>query len=101
MDIKIIATSTPRTGGDCITHYKAKFEENPTLGEFVEWILTQNSGEWGDIYVSTGYSKIRILGYRYGVIVSEEPEYYNNADKTIELCHIMVVGQQQIMKLDL
>lgn len=85
MDIKIIATSTPHTGGDCITHYKAKFEENPTLGEFVEWIFAQRSNEWGDIYVNTGYSRKKVLEYKYGAIVSEEPEYYNNTDKTIEL----------------
>ena len=85
MDIKIIATSAPRIGSDCITHYKAKFEENPTLGEFIEWIFTKRSRERGGIYVNTGYSRKKILEYRYGAIVSEEPEYYNNTDKTIEL----------------
>ena len=85
MDIKIIATSAPRIGSDCITHYKAKFEENPTLGEFIEWIFAKRSREWGGIYVNTGSSRKKILEYRYGAIVSEEPEYYNNTDKTIEL----------------
>ena len=85
MDIKIMATSAPRIGSDGITHYKAKFEENPTLGEFIEWIFTKRSREWGGIYVNTGYSRKKILEYRYGAIVSEEPEYYNNTDKTIEL----------------
>ena len=61
MDIKIIATSAPRIGSDCITHYKAKFEENPTLGEFIEWIFTKRSREWGGIYVNTGYSRKRFL----------------------------------------
>lgn len=38
------------TGGDCMSHYKnVRFVENPTLEEFVNWVLTERPDEWGYI----------------------------------------------------
>lgn len=49
MDIKLIM-EFKSTGGDCISHFDAKFETNPTLEEFVDWLLTKQAKEWGYVF---------------------------------------------------
>lgn len=70
-------------GGDCISHYNASFKESPTLEEFVQYIITEKSNEWGYINLDKWYN--RILEYRRGKIVSTTKEYEDNKDRRIVL----------------
>lgn len=76
------------TGGDEISHYKAKFENNPTLEEFVDWILKENPREWG--YVRSkwipGQGDEKYVEYSHGKIVKLCDNYSEIKNKTIELC---------------
>ena len=82
------------TGGDEISHYDASFKYgNPTLGEFLNWILTEKSGEWGEIedyghdnpeLLPYKFPK-KIVEYKWGKIVSLCDDYEQLKDKTIEL----------------
>lgn len=83
MDIKIIQTGPSRIGGDHTTYYKAKFETNPTLQQFVHWILKERPSEWGDVSLSGFRGKL--VEYRYGTITYTSPICEESWDKTIEL----------------
>lgn len=81
------------TGGDEMSHYDAHFVNNPTLEEFVNWILTENSKEWGEVldcehkdprYEPYFYPKI-IVEYKWGKIISLCEDYDELKNKTIEL----------------
>lgn len=85
MDIKIIQTGTSHTCGDCTTYYKAKFETNPTLQQFVHWILKERPSEWGDVSLSGFSLRGKLVEYRYGTITYTNPTCEESWDKTIEL----------------
>lgn len=78
------------TGGDEISHYKAKFENNPTLEEFVNWILKENPMEWG--YVRSkwipGQGDEKYVEYSHGKIVKLCDDYPKIKNKTIELLNM-------------
>ena len=80
MGIKIIKTEFEGTSGDCISHYKAKFEKNPTLGEFVDWILTNRKGEWG--YIG---KRALCIEYRCGKITCNHEQFEEHKNKKIRL----------------
>jgi hypothetical protein len=71
------------TSGDAISHYKAEFVSNPTLEEFVNWILETNPEEWGDIRGVDFWTKY--VEYRYGKIVELCDNYDAIKGKTISL----------------
>lgn len=81
MDIEIIKEYL-RTGSDEISYYKARFMVNPTLDEFVEWVLAERKREWG--YIETSNIN-KILEYRYGEIVSECYDFEKIKKRNISL----------------
>ena len=83
MDIKIIQTGPSRTGGDCTTYFKAKFETNPTLQQFIAWILKERPSEWVDVSLS-GFGG-RLVEYNRGTITYANPVCEESLDKVIEL----------------
>lgn len=83
MDIKIIQTGHSCTNGDCTTYFKAKFETNPTLQQFVAWILKERPSEWGDVSLS-GFGG-RLIEYSHGAITYAYPVCEESWDKVIEL----------------
>lgn len=66
MEIKIIKDKYEGTSGDEISHYKVHFLENPTLREFIDWVLSTNPREWGYIEIRNYPSRIK---YDNGSIV--------------------------------
>ena len=79
MDIKLLM-NFKYTGGDCISHYDATFETNPTLKEFVDWLLTKNSNEWGYVF-GNGF----FVEYSCGNIVKLCDNYNEIKNKKISL----------------
>lgn len=92
--MKIEINSTYKfTGGDEMSHYDASFVNNPTLEEFVNWILTEKNDEWGDIrdcehkdprHEPYFFPK-KIVEYKWGNIISLCDDYDELKHKTIEL----------------
>lgn len=79
MDIKLLM-NFKYTGGDCISHYDATFETNPTLKEFVDWLLKKKSNEWGYVF-GNGFC----IEYRWGNIVKLCDNYNEIKNKKISL----------------
>lgn len=84
MDIKI-KEKYKFTGGDEISHYDAHFESepNPTLEEFVDWILRKHPEEWGYVRSNEGWTEY--VEYRYGEIRRTCADYSEIKGKTISL----------------
>lgn len=74
--IKIIYDKNEGTGGDQISHHIAHFANNPTLREFVDWLLSCKR-EWGEVETK---DRMTLLEYKHGEIVfSHIPEsQYDN-----------------------
>ena len=81
------------TGGDEMSHYDASFETNPTLEEFVNWIITKKKEEWGDIedcehndpeQLPYKFNK-KIVEYKWGKILKVCEDYEQLKNKTIAL----------------
>ncbi|MCQ2166395.1 MAG: hypothetical protein MJY49_03050 [Bacteroidales bacterium] len=71
------------TGGDCITHYDSpRFEASPTLGDFLDWLLSCKTGEWGSVYESPRFKRFE---YRWGKIVCDSFTQ-EERNRHIELC---------------
>lgn len=95
MEIKI-NTRYKSTGGDEISHYDAAFETKPILKEFVSWILSEKSGEWGYIEDSEHpdnpqcqyFIPKKIMEYSHGEIVSLCEDYDQLKNKTITLTNM-------------
>ena len=91
MDIRI-NTKYKSTSGDAISHYDVWFEENPTLYEFVCWVLTKKSDEWGYIEDQDNRNKYnipkKIMEYSHGKIVSLCDDYDQLKDKTIAITYM-------------
>lgn len=94
MDIRI-NSKYKFTGGDEISHYDASFEENPTLYQFVCWVL-RSIGEWGYIedrntpdpkHLPYNFPK-KIVEYRYGKIIFLCDDYDQLKDKKIALTNM-------------
>lgn len=81
MDIKLIK-EFKSTGGDCISHFDAKFEINPTLEEFVDWLLTNQAKEWGYVF---GNGFFVFVEYSCGNIVKLCDNYNEIKNKKISL----------------
>ena len=79
MDIKLIM-EFKSTGGDCISHFDAKFETNPTLEEFVDWLLTKQVKEWGYVFGNNF-----CIEYSLGNIVKLCDNYNEIKNKKISL----------------
>lgn len=79
MDIKLLM-NFKYTSGDCISHFDATFETNPTLKEFVDWLLSKKSNEWG--YVRGDDFCIE---YRWSNIVKLCDNYNEIKNKKISL----------------
>lgn len=63
--------------------YRASFKVPPTLEEFVQYLLTEQKGEWGDVYLNNWST--HFLEYRSGEIVAGTLSYYDNKDRHISL----------------
>lgn len=72
------------TGGDQISHYEAKFVENPTLEEFVSWILANRAYEYGVIHEKGSWAKVYVE-YRDGKVAEFCDNYSEIKDKKISL----------------
>lgn len=85
MKINIMTTNYLGTGGDCVSHYLAMFAENPTLEEFLEWILNERKGEWGYVILNDGKSMFgkKLIEYRRGKIEGTCSDYESIKHKTI------------------
>lgn len=81
MDIKLLK-NFKYTSGDCISHFDATFETNPTLEEFVDWLLTKNSKEWGYVYNKRFFIFVE---YSCGNIVKLCDNYNEIKNKKISL----------------
>lgn len=82
---KMIKTGPTRS--DCSAPYDVILDKEYTVREFIETVLKENSGEWGEVYYHTN-KDISVFDspkctYRYGKLISEPlPEEYLN--KTIK-----------------
>ena len=92
--------STP-TRGDCTCGYSITLDKEYTVGEFIETVLTEKSGEWGyfGIRVSKGGFSERVFGnpcceYKWGKLLSTLPEEY--LDKKI----LSVTGDGGCSRMD-
>lgn len=70
-EIKIIVTERGSMGGDCTSTDKCKFEVNPTLEKFVEWL--KESKEWGEVYLQGNFT---VCEYKSGEVKILRPELY-------------------------
>ncbi len=87
MDIKIIEKYR-YTGGDEFSHYDAHFKSNPTMEEFVDWLLNHKSHEYGFIIdTKEGFNKIYVE-YRDGKIERLCENYNELKNKTIFLTNM-------------
>ena len=76
-EIKLI-TKRKFTVGDATSFYDAKFVENPTLGEFVQWLKKNNPEEWGKVLDK---GRNQIVEYRWGGIIGYCDKYEEIKDK--------------------
>lgn len=85
--MKVVYRQTaPKEGcyGDCTADYAVEIDEPCTVGEFINWVSTEKSGEWGYIGISlsdanewAGMCKVR-CEYRWGKLLSRISEKYLN-----------------------
>lgn len=75
-DVSFIYT---RSNSDSTESYTIEINSNSinTIGDFVNWVLSNRSDEWGEFYIrlvisSTEYSLCR-YNYKYGKLVDEIP----------------------------
>lgn len=83
--VKIIYEERGFTSGDCTTHYnKVHFESNPTLREFLDWVISKKE-EWG--YVRLNSWPDSTYEYRWGKVVKDgfDPK---DKDRKIELISV-------------
>lgn len=69
--------------GDCTCAYRVELDRKYTVGEFIETVLTERSGEWGyiGIRVTEGGFSERVFGnpcceYKWGKLLSTLPKKY-------------------------
>lgn len=72
-----------RESSDCTSFYDASFKVPPTFEEFMQYLIIEQSQEWG--YIALDNWLNRIVEYRWGKIVSATEEYDKNKDKRIVL----------------
>lgn len=84
-EIKLI-TKRKFTVGDATSFYDAKFVENPTLGEFVQWLKKNNPEEWGKVLDK---GRNQIVEYRWGGIIGYCDKYEEIKDKRIALTQMI------------
>lgn len=82
MEINIIYDKSYGMGSDGTRCSECHFEKNPTLGEFVEWVLRRGN-EWGEIAVNSGFDDI--VEYSHGKIINDKSLYEKYKDETVEL----------------
>ena len=81
--------STGSAGGDCTAPYGVRFfKKNVTVGEFIDYILTKRSNDWGSITFSSdpnfSRGKVQGLWYNHGEIEKDDRDvYHNNYDTQI------------------
>lgn len=77
-----------KTCNDATIYYEnCEFEVNPTLGEFIDWLLNVQNGEWGYIALDRVFN--RRLEYRWGKIVSDS---FTPAEKAKKIALISADG---------
>lgn len=72
------------TTGDSVSFYEAKFVENPTLEEFVKWIITKNPHDWGTVHLGKVFGP-PVIEYRWGMVTKYCEDYEDLKQKTISL----------------
>lgn len=72
------------TAGDAISYYDAKFIKNPTLDDFVQWLITNNSDEWGTVRTESTIGA-PIVEYKRGRVTMFCEDYESLKNKTISL----------------
>ena len=82
MEIRIIS-EYKFTGGDAISYYDAHFANNPTLEDFVSWVIANNRSDWG--YIQAAGLGCRYVEYRYGEVVGICADYDEIKGKIISL----------------
>ena len=82
--MKVEYTQTaPKSGcfGDCTAFYDVTIDVPCTVGEFINWVITEKSGEWGAIGISfnkddyPGWCKVK-CEYKWGKLLTQLPEKY-------------------------
>ena len=73
------------TGGDTVHHYNAEFVTNPTLEEFVEWVIKNHPKDWGEI---NSVRNAIYVEYEEGKIVRRCKNYSSIKGRKISLKYV-------------
>lgn len=79
--IRIIEDENISCNGDDTFTDKCHFATTPTLGEFVEYLLSHKMDEWGTVFANSTV----LLGYRHGAITGAHPELDDMLCRSIKL----------------
>lgn len=84
--------------GDQTSGYEIEFEKPMTVKQFMDAVITERSGEWGNFALKNDWTK-KLAEYKHGSITIINDSYYPAADKTIK--SISANGGWSLMSYDI